>query len=129
MRFVAKVSRENKIGNMKENQFETIKRLDDDNREYWSSRELASVLEYREYRNFLPAIEKAKEACANSGQVIHTRGNQRNGPDNRDSHYCSVKCEDATHCATCLVCPHFGTKNSPGARVVRRGSFLDTTTA
>jgi DNA-damage-inducible protein D len=31
---------------------------------------LAKVLEYAEFRNFLPVIEKAKEACANSGQKV-----------------------------------------------------------
>jgi DNA-damage-inducible protein D len=56
---------------MNENIFETIKRLDDDNKEYWSSRDLAKALEYADYRNFLTVIEKAKTACENSGEVIH----------------------------------------------------------
>lgn len=56
---------------MKENIFETIKRIDDNGKEYWSSRELAKVLEYTDYRNFLTAINKAKIACENSGEVIH----------------------------------------------------------
>ena len=56
---------------MKENQFETTKRLDDNGREYWSSRELAKELEYADYRNFLTVINKAKVACENSGEVIH----------------------------------------------------------
>jgi DNA-damage-inducible protein D len=56
---------------MKENQFETIKRQDDNGAEYWSSRELAKVLEYADYRKFLGVIEKAKTACENSGEVIH----------------------------------------------------------
>ena len=56
---------------MKENQFETIKRLDDNGREYWSSRDLAKVLEYADYRNFAAVIEKAKVACTNSWVVIH----------------------------------------------------------
>jgi DNA-damage-inducible protein D len=57
---------------MKENQFETIKHLDDSGREYWSSRELSKALEYADYRNFLTVIEKAKRACENSGEVIHS---------------------------------------------------------
>lgn len=57
--------------NMAENIFEKIKRLDDDGKEYWSSRELAKVLEYTDYRNFLTPISKAKIACDNSGEVIH----------------------------------------------------------
>lgn len=56
---------------MKENQFEIIKRLDNDGMEYWSSRELAKALEYPDYRKFLNVIEKAKTACENSGEVIH----------------------------------------------------------
>ena len=56
---------------MKENIFETIKRLDDDGKEYWSSRELAKILEYPDYRTFLNVIDKSKIACENSGEVIH----------------------------------------------------------
>ena len=56
---------------MKENIFEIIKRLDNNSKEYWSSRDLAKVLEYTDYRNFLTVIEKAKTACENSGEVIH----------------------------------------------------------
>ena len=56
---------------MKENQFETIKRIDNNGVEYWSSRDLAKVLEYADYRNFLTVVNKAKVACENSGEVIH----------------------------------------------------------
>ncbi len=56
---------------MGENIFEKIKRADDQGREYWSSRDLAKVLEYADYRNFLTAVNKAKTACENSGEVIH----------------------------------------------------------
>ena len=56
---------------MKENQFETIKRIDENGSEYWSSRDLAKELEYQDYRKFSNVIEKAKIACENSGQVIH----------------------------------------------------------
>lgn len=50
--------------------FEQIKQIDDNGIEYWSSRNLAKVLEYSEYRHFLPVIERAKEACQNSQQSI-----------------------------------------------------------
>lgn len=50
--------------------FESIKRIDDNGIEYWSSRDLWKVLGYNEYRNFVPVIEKAKIACKNSGQLI-----------------------------------------------------------
>ncbi len=56
---------------MKENQFETIKRIDNNGSEYWSSRDLAKALEYSDYRNFETVIRKAKVACKNSGEVIH----------------------------------------------------------
>jgi DNA-damage-inducible protein D len=50
--------------------FEQIKRVDDIGNEFWSARDLSNVLDYFEYRNFKPVIEKAKEACANSGQNV-----------------------------------------------------------
>lgn len=56
---------------MKENQFEEIKRIDQNGAEYWSSRDLARVLEYSDYRKFLNVIDKAKVSCENSGEVIH----------------------------------------------------------
>ncbi len=56
---------------MKENQFETIKRLDNNSAEFWSSRDLAKTLEYSDYRNFQTVISRAKIACENSGEVIH----------------------------------------------------------
>jgi DNA-damage-inducible protein D len=56
---------------MKENIFETIKKLDNNGKDYWSSRELSEILEYSDYRKFLGVIEKAKVACENSGEVIH----------------------------------------------------------
>ena len=46
--------------------FEQNRHIDENDIEYWSAREMAKVLEYSEYRHFLPVIEKAKEACANS---------------------------------------------------------------
>ncbi|HLE49716.1 MAG TPA: DNA damage-inducible protein D [Patescibacteria group bacterium] len=48
--------------------FEKIKRLTDSQKEYWSARELATVLEYVDYRNFETVIKKAKESCKNAGQ-------------------------------------------------------------
>jgi len=48
------------------NTFERIKRVQPSGEEYWSARELARVLEYSEFRHFLPVIEKAREACLKS---------------------------------------------------------------
>ena len=50
--------------------FESIKHFDENGVEYWTSRSLWKVLEYNEYRNFLPVIEKAKIACENSVQRV-----------------------------------------------------------
>jgi len=52
------------------NLFEQIKQLDETGNEYWTSRSLAKVLAYSEYRHFIPAIERAKEACKNSSQNV-----------------------------------------------------------
>ncbi|MGD0350093.1 MAG: DNA damage-inducible protein D [Verrucomicrobiota bacterium] len=52
------------------NTFERIKRLNPEGHESWSARDLARVLEYLNFRNFQPAIEKAKEACAKSGHAV-----------------------------------------------------------
>lgn len=35
--------------------------------QFWDSRDLATLLEYSDYRNFLNIMAKAKEACKNSG--------------------------------------------------------------
>jgi hypothetical protein len=48
--------------------FEQILRTDESGNEFWSARDLAKVLEYSEYRHFIPVINRAKESCKNSGQ-------------------------------------------------------------
>ena len=50
--------------------FENIKRMDDYGNEYWYARELSKVLEYKDWRNFLKVLNKAREACKNSGFKI-----------------------------------------------------------
>lgn len=50
--------------------FENIKKIDEEGREYWSSRDLWKILEYTENRHFLPVIEKAKVSCENSGHLV-----------------------------------------------------------
>jgi DNA-damage-inducible protein D len=50
------------------NIFDSIKRIDPDGREYWSSRDLAKALEYVDYRNFEEVVTKARIACKNSRQ-------------------------------------------------------------
>lgn len=48
--------------------FEGIRHTDAEGHEFWLARALAKVLDYSEYRHFLPVVERAKEACRNSGQ-------------------------------------------------------------
>jgi DNA-damage-inducible protein D len=48
--------------------FEGLRRLDEEGNEYWLARQLARVFKYSEYRHFLPVIERAREACRNSGR-------------------------------------------------------------
>lgn len=47
--------------------FESIRNIDENGNEFWYARELQKVLEYKEWRNFLKVLKKAKEACENSG--------------------------------------------------------------
>jgi len=51
--------------------FEGIKQVNEYGGEFWMARKLAKILEYVEFRNFIPVIEKAKKACEVSGQAIN----------------------------------------------------------
>jgi DNA-damage-inducible protein D len=57
------------ITNRHHETFESIRNFDENGNEYWHARQLSRVLEYSEYRHFLPVIERAREACRNSGQI------------------------------------------------------------
>jgi len=61
---------ENELTSPNQTVFEQIKRTDKNQNEYWSARDLSTVLEYSEYRHFKPVIDKAKEACKNSGYKV-----------------------------------------------------------
>jgi DNA-damage-inducible protein D len=50
--------------------FEDIRHMGPNGAEYWTARELAPLLDYPQYRNFLPVIERAKEACHQSGHDV-----------------------------------------------------------
>lgn len=50
--------------------FEDIKQTNEIGQEFWSARDLSSALQYKKWEKFLHVIDKAKEACKNSGQVI-----------------------------------------------------------
>jgi DNA-damage-inducible protein D len=60
----------NKIAINNKSLFEQIKQIDENGNEYWTARQIAKVLEYSEYRHFVPAINRAKEACVNSGEKL-----------------------------------------------------------
>jgi DNA-damage-inducible protein D len=46
--------------------FESIRHINEFGKEFWSARELAKVLGYRDFGNFENVVEKAKESCKNS---------------------------------------------------------------
>lgn len=50
--------------------FEDIKQTHDDGTEYWSARELATVLNYSKWENFSKVISRAMLACKNSGRSV-----------------------------------------------------------
>ncbi len=47
--------------------FEDIKHIDENGIEFWYARELMKILEYNKWENFEKVINKAKDACKNSG--------------------------------------------------------------
>ena len=47
--------------------FEDIKHIDENGVEFWYARELKKILEYNKWENFEKVINKAKDACKNSG--------------------------------------------------------------
>lgn len=55
---------------MTNNIFEQIKKINEYGQEFWSARDLYKLLGYTEYGKFLPAIERAKNACQNSNQAV-----------------------------------------------------------
>jgi len=50
--------------------FENIKKIDENDVEYWEARELMPLLGYDKWENFKKVIDKALETCINSGQNI-----------------------------------------------------------
>ena len=61
---------ENELSRQHNTLFESIKEIDENGNEFWGARKLSKVLEYSEFRHFLPVIERANEACKNSGNPI-----------------------------------------------------------
>lgn len=50
--------------------FESIKKIDTNKVEYWTARELMTLLGYVDWSNFKEVIKKAMQACMNSGQNV-----------------------------------------------------------
>ena len=61
---------ENEISKQHTTLFESIKEIDKNGNEFWGARKLSKVLEYSEFRHFIPVIERAKEACVNSNHAV-----------------------------------------------------------
>lgn len=53
---------------MGNNIFENIKKTNEFGQEYWSARDIYKLLGYTQFNKFIPAINRAKEACKNSNQ-------------------------------------------------------------
>ncbi|MFM7670688.1 MAG: DNA damage-inducible protein D [Betaproteobacteria bacterium] len=49
--------------------FESIRQIDANGNEYWSARDLAPLLEYQDWRNFVQVVDKARIACKQSGRA------------------------------------------------------------
>ncbi|SPD66361.1 DNA-damage-inducible protein (fragment) [Cupriavidus taiwanensis] len=50
--------------------FERIRQVGSAGEEYWFARELAPLLDYQDWRNFVQVVEKAKIACTQSGHEV-----------------------------------------------------------
>lgn len=50
--------------------FEGIRQQDETGNEFWSARDLAPLLEYQDWRNFMQVADKARLACEQSGQPV-----------------------------------------------------------
>ena len=110
--------------------FESIKKIDEEGKEYWTARDLCQVLGYSEYRFFLPAARKAWTACKESGQnpenhfvvmhdmIIVGKGAQRQVDNIKMSRYAttlsipstSVAKNSRTGTLSLLICPVFCNK-------------------
>ncbi len=96
------------LDNIKDSIFEDYKKLNEYGQEYWSARDFFKILDYIDWRKFLNVIDRAKEACKNSGQndldhfvrvdklVEIGSGDQRNIGDFHLSRYaCSLIVQNA----------------------------------
>jgi len=57
------------IGKQHQAVFDGSRRIDESGNEFWLARDLGPLIDYPQWRNFLPLLEKAREACRKSGQL------------------------------------------------------------
>ncbi len=50
--------------------FEGVRQIDEEGNEYWFARDLAPLLDYQDWRNFMQVVEKASLACRKSERVV-----------------------------------------------------------
>lgn len=59
-----------RIANKHHATFEGVRHTDEDGHEYWLGRELAPLLDYQDWRNFMQVVERARQACQQSGHAV-----------------------------------------------------------
>ena len=59
-----------RIANQYHATFEGVRQVDEDGNEYWFARDLAPLLDYQDWRNFMQVVEKARLACEKSGRAV-----------------------------------------------------------
>ncbi len=58
------------LENLNNSIFEQIKEVDDHGNEFGGARKQSKVLEYTDFRNFLSVVDRARQACEKSGQLV-----------------------------------------------------------
>ena len=61
---------EKRIVNQYHATFEGARQVDEDGNEFWFARDLAPLLDYQQWRNFMQVIDKAQQACEKSGRAV-----------------------------------------------------------
>lgn len=59
-----------RIANQHHATFEGVRHTDEDGHEFWFARDLAPLLDYQQWRNFMQVIDKARQACEKSGRAV-----------------------------------------------------------
>lgn len=59
-----------KLSAQHQSAFEAIRQCEENGGEWWSARDLAPLLDYVQWRNFMQVVEKAKLACQKAGKHV-----------------------------------------------------------